>query len=441
LSRVLFLAESFHPGLGGGEAPLRRLGASLVAGGDAATVVTRRAEPSWAADDEVEGIRVRRVPPSGPGRSGKYRMVPAALKALVAEAGRHDVLVVRGTRVLGLPALVAARVAGLPVVLQPEINGELDGEVFTWGKPWANGIGGRAVKAAVAVRNLWLRDADAFVAMSRRIRDEMAGAGIAADRVWLIPHGVDTARFRPASPEEAAALRRRLGLPAAGVLIVFTGRLLRGKGLETLLDAFAVLAGADAGLHLALVGSGDGQSLSIEDELRERARSGVLAGRVTFSGRVDAVEDWLRAADLFAFPSAFEALGISLVGLRPGRRGQPYRRHRGRHRGPALGAAGRAGGRRCSRAGAAGAGRGRAAAARDGPPRPRRRARALRRARRPGALPGAVRRGQRATAAAAGTCSSCRWRFSSITGRSSLNEKYSASRITVAKTPTKWIQR
>jgi len=44
LTRVLFLAESFHPTLGGGEIHLRRLGAQLVAAGDAATVVTRRAE-------------------------------------------------------------------------------------------------------------------------------------------------------------------------------------------------------------------------------------------------------------------------------------------------------------------------------------------------------------------------------------------------------------
>ena len=35
--------------------------------------------------------------------------------------------------------------------------------------------------------------------------------------------------------------------------------------------------------------------------------------RVVFPGRVDDVETWLRAADLFVFPSRFEALGISLV--------------------------------------------------------------------------------------------------------------------------------
>ncbi|HXY42223.1 MAG TPA: glycosyltransferase family 4 protein [Vicinamibacteria bacterium] len=312
MTRVLFLAESFHPVLGGGETQLRRLGRALVSAGDAATVVTRRGEPSWPARDEVEGIRVCRVPPAGPSRRGKYLMVPAALGAVAAEARRHDLLVVRGTRVLGLPGLVAGRLAGLPVVQQPEINGELDGEVFTWGKPWGRGAAGHAVRGLVALRNLWLRDADGFVAMSARIREEMIGAGVAPERVFLIPHAVDTGRFRPASAEEARALRASLGLPAAGLLIAYTGRLLRGKGLETLLDAFATLASEDPGLHLVLVGAGEGL-LSIEDELRRRAGEGGLAGRVSFAGRTERVFDWLRAADLFAFPSLFEALGISLI--------------------------------------------------------------------------------------------------------------------------------
>jgi len=44
LTRVLFLTESFHPTLGGGETHIRRLGSQLAAAGDAVTVLTRRAE-------------------------------------------------------------------------------------------------------------------------------------------------------------------------------------------------------------------------------------------------------------------------------------------------------------------------------------------------------------------------------------------------------------
>jgi glycosyltransferase involved in cell wall biosynthesis len=311
LTRVLFLTESFHPTLGGGETHIRRLGSQLAAAGDAVTVLTRLADAAWPVEEHLDGIRVRRVGPPGPGASGKYRMLPAALREALREAPRHDVLVVRNTRVLGVPGLVAARARGTAVVLQPEINGELSGEAFTWGKPWANGVSGRLVLGLVALRNLLLRDADAFVAMSRLIRDEMQAASVPAERIRLLPHGVDTLRFHPATPDERATLRARLGLPQ-GLLAIYSGRLLRGKGLETLVEALAAPS-LPRDVRVVLLGSGEGQALDATGDLRRRVAERGLETRVVFAGRSDRVEDYLRACDLFVFPSLFEALGIALV--------------------------------------------------------------------------------------------------------------------------------
>ena len=44
MTAVLFLSESFHPVLGGGEQHILRLGRALAASGMPATVVTRRGE-------------------------------------------------------------------------------------------------------------------------------------------------------------------------------------------------------------------------------------------------------------------------------------------------------------------------------------------------------------------------------------------------------------
>jgi glycosyltransferase involved in cell wall biosynthesis len=62
-----------------------------------------------------------------------------------------------------------------------------------------------------------------------------------------------------------------------------------------------------------LVGSGAGQSLSVEKALHARVSAEGLEQHVTFAGPVENVEDYLRASDAFAFPSLFEALGLSLV--------------------------------------------------------------------------------------------------------------------------------
>jgi glycosyltransferase involved in cell wall biosynthesis len=141
----------------------------------------------------------------------------------------------------------------------------------------------------------------------------MRRAGIEPARIHHIPHGVDLARFRPATADERTALRARLGLPRADTILTYTGRLLRGKGLEALVAAFADLARRHAGLRLMLVGSGAGQTLSVEDTLRAQVAAAGLSPHVTFTGRVDEVEVYLRASDVFVFPSEFEALGISLV--------------------------------------------------------------------------------------------------------------------------------
>ena len=313
MTRVLFLTESFHPVLGGGEGHIRELSRRLAAAGLPSSVLTRRIDAAWPAHETLDGVRVLRVAPAGRGRRGKYAMVGPVLAALHRERRAFDVLVVRGTRVLGLPGLAAARALGKAVALQPELNGEMSGEVYTWGTPLHVPGVRRAVGAAVACRNLLLRDADAFVAMSRAIAAELKAAGVGPEKIALLPHGVDTGRFRPASEAERRALRARLGLAEPALVLTYTGRLLRGKGLETLVEAFAAVAPAEPRAHLMIVGSGEGQTLSVESELKRLVRERGLESRSTLTGRVDGVADHLRASDVFVFPSEFEALGLSLI--------------------------------------------------------------------------------------------------------------------------------
>jgi glycosyltransferase involved in cell wall biosynthesis len=65
--------------------------------------------------------------------------------------------------------------------------------------------------------------------------------------------------------------------------------------------------------HLLLVGSGEGQTISVEPELKQSVRGRGLEDRVTFTGRVEDVASCLGASDVFVFPSEFEALGLSLI--------------------------------------------------------------------------------------------------------------------------------
>jgi glycosyltransferase involved in cell wall biosynthesis len=105
----------------------------------------------------------------------------------------------------------------------------------------------------------WEREAyekaDMVVAVSRLVRDEVAGIGIPEDRIRVVLNGVDLREFRPGAGD-----RTRYGLPAGVPLALFVGEAhTRRKNLETVI---AALAHAPA-VHVAVVGSVAGDRKSV----------------------------------------------------------------------------------------------------------------------------------------------------------------------------------
>ncbi|MGH3927120.1 MAG: glycosyltransferase family 4 protein, partial [Pseudonocardiaceae bacterium] len=136
--------------------------------------------------------------------------------------------------------------------------------------------------------------------------------GVAADRVVRIPNGVDTTRFRPASPSEKTELRQRLGI-AAGPVAIYAGRLVSYKGLPLLLRVWHGLGERLPAATLVLVGEGGNDMHACEAELKTYVADHGMGSKVLFTGAVEHVEDWLRAADIFVFPTENEAFGLALV--------------------------------------------------------------------------------------------------------------------------------
>lgn len=308
--RICLLTESFHPRIGGGETHARLLSATLVERGLPVFVLTQRQLRAWPRRDRVDGVPVRRVGPPGFPRLGKFLMMPGALVQLLRRRRDYDVIYVCGLRTLGPVAVVAARLTGARCVVRAESCDELAGAaILAAARP---GLARRVAGTLLGLRNALILRADRFLSISRAITREFLDCGVPPERVVAITNGIDGARFAPAAPGERAALRARLGLPA-GFLCVYTGKLNRGKGLELLLRAWQRLAARHRHLHLVLVGSGAGQFLSCEEELRRFVRDHDLAASVTFTGAVGNVEDYLKAADLFVLPSDSESLGIALI--------------------------------------------------------------------------------------------------------------------------------
>jgi len=309
--RICLLAEAFYPIVGGAESHSKLLARELVDRGHEVVVVTRRVDASLSTFDQIEGADVHRVPPSGYPRLGKYFMIPAAAHALYRLRHDYDLIYVCGLRVLGVVGVAMATLFGKACVLRSESEGELAGAFvrtdFVRRHPVLDG----ALTEGIQLRNRVLMGTDRFISISTAITEEYLDVGVDQRQITTIPNGVDTERFRPPSDSEAARLRSELGLPEKWVL-TYTGKLNRGKGLTVLLEAWRELMERTQDIHLVLVGSGSGQYLSCEDELRTYVREHGLEEHVTFTGYVENVEEYLMASDAFVLPSESEAFGLSL---------------------------------------------------------------------------------------------------------------------------------
>ncbi|MDQ4127548.1 MAG: glycosyltransferase, partial [Actinomycetota bacterium] len=129
-------------------------------------------------------------------------------------------------------------------------------------------------------------------------------------RLTLVPCGVDTEKFRPAKKREA---RKELGLPEEAPTVVYVGRLVPRKGVDTLVEAFALLP-KSLDTRLVIVGGEPGPGESPEAKrLSALARKLGIEERVTFAGSRPQKELYLYygAADVSVTVPHYEPFGMT----------------------------------------------------------------------------------------------------------------------------------
>ena len=162
-------------------------------------------------------------------------------------------------------------------------------------------------------RNRVVRSCDGYVAISPKLEAAYRTAGLPPDRLRLIPQGVDVERFRP--PDDKRILRRDLGLPETGPLVVFVGSLIHRKGLDVLLRSWPVVRASRPDSHLVLVGrdrfDDPDATAFLERQLTDLPPDD--QARVYRLGVRDAIHEVMQAADVFVFPSRQEGFGTVMV--------------------------------------------------------------------------------------------------------------------------------
>lgn len=306
--RVAMVIQRFRPHFSGQGAQLEVLCRELAARGHAVTILTS-AYDCASSIEETPGVRIVRLRSGcrcARGTRRGRRLVPLwfAMQVLLylLRRPRFDLVHVHTLTDALYAAWAWGRLRRRPVVFEMTLAG-VDDAVTVLGKR----------QRLQRVRNHIVRTCDGYVAISPALAAAYREAGLPADRLRLIPQGVDLGLFRPAG--DRTVLRRELALPAAGPLVLFVGSLIRRKGIDVLLRSWAEMRTGRPEAHLLLVGRDRFDEPEAADFLEsELARLAPAdADAVHRIGVRDDVHRFMQAADVFVFPSRQEGFGTVMI--------------------------------------------------------------------------------------------------------------------------------
>lgn len=177
-----------------------------------------------------------------------------------------------------IPGRLLGRLAGVPTIISSERTMGQEGNV----RRLLNRLTGRL--------------ADRIICVSQNVADFAAKTiGLPADRLVVIPNGIDTNVFRPApTPPQK---------PADHLTIGYVGRLQPVKGVNFLIDAFARLVAEYPHVQLQLVGDGSERAV-----LAQQVAALSLGDKVHFLGIRADMPALYPTFDLFVLPSLWEGM-------------------------------------------------------------------------------------------------------------------------------------
>ncbi|PYI68807.1 glycosyl transferase family 1 [Arthrobacter livingstonensis] len=203
-----------------------------------------------------------------------------AVDVFVREAQRNRVALIHSAsnHVTALPALIAARRLGIPFVY--EVRGLWE---ITDASTKRNWEGSDRFSLALRLESLVASAADAVLAITEQVRQELIVRGVGSDKITLLPNAVDTDVFTPMP--ESPTLRGKLGISDTATILGYAGSLVAYEGISDTISSVKILH--EKGMDVAFVVVGDGRDLA---RLKEQASEAGVSDFVVFTGRVSSTE-------------------------------------------------------------------------------------------------------------------------------------------------------
>ncbi|WP_246061995.1 glycosyltransferase family 4 protein [Haloactinospora alba] len=316
VTRVLHLVTNALPHTNAGYTQrTHRIALGQRASGMEPHVVTRLGYPltKGIADARprvrVEGVDYHRLLPWFAPADGERELRSSVRRAVpLVERLRPDVLHAASNHRNGRLALELGRRFGVPVVY--EVRGFLE-------ESWLSRDASRSTSDAFyreerRRETACMSAADLVVTLGRAMRDEIVARGIAPDRVLVVPNAVEEGFLEPLP--SGSGVRDEWGVGPEEFVVGTTTSCYGYEGLDTLIDAVALLRGRGVPARALVVG--DGPEL---DALRDHAAAAGVADSTHFPGRVAAgeIRRYHAAMDVFAVPRRDERVTRLVTPLKP----------------------------------------------------------------------------------------------------------------------------
>jgi glycosyltransferase involved in cell wall biosynthesis len=232
------------------------------------------------------------MPPKVGGYIHSTLMYPAAMRAAAQIRRKFEFDLIDSHFVFpdGVLATTMAKRLGKPVVITGRGEDILRFPKFP--------LIGRQIRRALA-------RADALVALSQEIAEAMIANGADADKITVIPNGVDCTKFQPIDRDEA---RRGLNLPTDRPVVLSVGYRLERKGFHLLVDAIPGIRERFPNVLVVIVGGQARWSQDYTSVIEERIRANNVADSIYLAGPrpPEELSKWYSAADQFVLLSSRE---------------------------------------------------------------------------------------------------------------------------------------
>jgi glycosyltransferase involved in cell wall biosynthesis len=265
---------------------------------------------------EVDGIRYHRLLPWLPPRDPAAAVAKGAdLAGPLVERVRPSVLHAVSNHLNAAVALELGRRHGLPVVY--EVRGFLEDSWLS--RDPAHTTGSPFYRLTRELETRCMRAADAVVTLGAAMREEITERGIDPAKIFEVPNAVDEEFLSPLP--DGAGMRRKLGIGPEEFVAGLTSSFYGYEGIDTLIDATALLR--DQGTPVVLLLVGDGPERGALE--RRAAGHGLLAAggtgtaRVLFTGRVpmSSIRQFHAVLDVFAVPRRADRVCQLVTPLKP----------------------------------------------------------------------------------------------------------------------------